>query len=80
MKANQLPPQFPSRESKRKFRVVKKGSIIVWPSEAPEIIRYAEKDEILLGRAKNYDKPNYVAIIQDGDEAYIEENCVVLAD
>lgn len=80
MKANQLPPQFPTRESKRKFQVAKKCSIIVWPSEAPEIIRYAEAGEILLGRAKNYDKSNYVAIVQDGDEAYIEENCVVSAD
>ncbi len=80
MKANQLPPRFPIRESKREFRVTKKCSIIVYPSEAPEIIRYADAGEILLGRAKNDDKSNYVAIIQDGDEAYIEANCVVSAD
>lgn len=80
MKANQLPPQFPIRESKRKFRVAKKCPIIVWPCENPEIIRYAEEGEILSGRAKNYDKSEYVAIFQDGDEAYIEKNFVVSDD
>lgn len=76
MKANQLPPQFPVRESKRKVRVYKKCPIIVWPCENPEIIRYAEEGEVLIGRTKNLDKSEYVAIIQDGDDAYLEKSCV----
>lgn len=80
MKANQLPSQLPLRESKRKLRVVKKGPIIVWPCENPEIIRYAEEGEMLLGRTQNHDKPDYFAIIQDGDYAYIAKDVVVLTD
>lgn len=80
MKANQLPSQFPLRENKRKFRVVKKGPIIVWPYENPEIIRYAEEGEILLGRTKNNDESECFAIFQDGDNAYIAEDLVVLTN
>ncbi|GAG07937.1 unnamed protein product, partial [marine sediment metagenome] len=80
MKANQLPSQYPSRKSKRKFRAVKKGAIIVWPCENPEVIRYAEEGEILIGCTQNRDNPNYITIIQDGDDAYIEKNSVVLTD
>jgi len=80
MKINQLPSQFPLRESKRKFRVVKKGPIIVWPYENPEIIRHAEEGEILLGRTQNNDESEYFAIFQDGDDAYIAKDFVVLTD
>ena len=80
MKANQLPSQYPSREIKRKFRVVKKGAIIVWPCENPEVIRYAEEGETLISCTQNRDKSDYITIIQDGDDAYIEKNLVVLTD
>lgn len=80
MKANRLPSRYPLRESKRKYQVVKRGAIIVWPGENPEVIRYAEKGETLEGSTQNRDRSNYIAIIQDGDDAYIEKDLVVLND
>lgn len=81
MKANQLPPRFPTiEEAKRKLRVTKKCPIIVWPCEDPEIIRYAEEGEILVGRAERFDKSDYIAIVQDGDDAYIKEDGVSSVD
>lgn len=80
MKNNQLPPRFPIQEPERQLRVIEKSAVIVWPCEDPEIIRYAEKGEILQGRSKKQDKPNYIAIIQDEDDAYIEKDAVVSVD
>ena len=80
MKTNQLPPRFPIIEAKRKLRVTKECTIIVWPCEDPEIIRYAEEGEIVIGRAEHFDKSNYIAIVQDDDSAYIEGDGVLLVD
>ena len=80
MKNNQLPPRFPIQEPERQLRVIEKSALIVWPCDDPEIIRYAEKGEILQGRSKKQDKPNYIAIIQDDDDAYIEKGAVVSVD
>lgn len=80
MKTNQLPPRFSIIEGKRKFRVTQKCPIIVWPCEDPEIIRYVEEGETLIGGAEHFDKPDYVAIIQDDDNAYIKGDGVLPVD
>lgn len=80
MKNNQLPPRYPIQEPNRKFRVIEKCDVIVWPSKKLEIIRQAEVGELLLGRAKNFDTSDYIAVIQDGDDAYVKKDAVVSFD
>ena len=80
MKANQLPSKYPIRDSKNRLRVIKKGPIIVWPCENPEIIRYAQEGEILSSHTQKPDKPEHYAILQDGDNAYISKEFVVQSD
>ena len=76
MKANQLPSQYPPKDGKRKFRILKKSAIIVWPCDNPEVIRYAEEGETLSGSEQRHDKSEYIAIFQDGDIAYISKDFV----
>jgi hypothetical protein len=86
MKSNHLPPQHTSHirdEVSRQLQTVRKCAVIVWPSEDPEVIRLAEKGEILEGQVRRHDRYNksdYVAIIQDGDTAYIEKDGVISLD
>jgi len=80
MKTNQFPTSSSLRESKRYFRVVKRVPIIVWPCDKPEVIRYAEEGESLIGGAQHRDKSEHYAILQDSDDAYIAKDCVEVTD
>ena len=59
----------------RKFLVVNSDEIIAYPifqnGPEKEVIRTASIDEILVGNLKHRDKSGYIAIIQDGEIAYI---------
>lgn len=81
---NRLPPRFPVQEPKRKFQIVKRCDVIVWPCENPEIIRQADVGEILYGWARSQvrdsDTTDYVAIVQDFDDAYVKKDAVISFD
>ena len=72
IKNNRLPSVYPMQEPERRFKVLKRSPIIVWPSKDIEIIRYAEVGETLLARSEKYDTPEYIAIIQNGDDAFVQ--------
>lgn len=80
MKANKLPSRYPDQEPVRKFKVIKEGSIIVWPGDEQEIIRSAEIGEILPARHERNDKEGYTAIILDGDDAFMKSACVTIVN
>ena len=80
IKSNRLPLIYHRQEPKRRFKVLKSSPIIFWPSKHIEIIRYAEVGEILLALSEKYDKPDYVAIIQDEDYAFVQRNSVTPSD
>ncbi len=80
MKANKLPSMYPFQEPVRKFKVVKKSPIIVWPGDGQEIIRHTEIGEIFSARHERNDKAEHVAIIFDGDDAFVESTCVTAAN
>lgn len=75
MKANKLPSKYPVKESLQKIEVIKECPIIVWPGNEPEIIRVTEIGEIFYARPERSDKAAHIAIILDGDVAYIEKAC-----
>lgn len=64
----------------RKFLVVNNDEILAYPilnnSLEKEVIRTASINEVLLGNLRHRDKSGYIAIIQDGDIAYIREESV----
>ena len=80
IKNNQLPSRLPVRKPERKFRVVKKCDVIVWPCKNLEVIRQAEEGEIILGRSSKQDKEDHIAVFQDGDDAYIKSDALVAID
>ncbi|UCE18620.1 MAG: hypothetical protein JSV84_17510 [Gemmatimonadota bacterium] len=61
----------------RKFEVLKDTDIIVYPDgESVEIIRRAEKGEILSGFHESHDIEGYIAILQDNERAYLAKDAV----
>jgi hypothetical protein len=79
MKANKLPSRYPAQDPVRKFKVIKECRIIVWPGDDQEIIRSTEVGEILYARHERNDKAGHIAIILDGDDAFVESACVTVA-
>lgn len=77
LKQNEAVKEISPSKAKRRFQVVEKCDIIVWPRDNSEIIREAEVGEILSGKADYYDKPNFFAVLQDYDDAFVEKNAVV---
>lgn len=59
------------------YRVVQKGSMVVRPGKEPiEEIREVESGEELLGWYRNSGFQGFVAVLQDGDCAYVSETCL----
>jgi hypothetical protein len=63
-------------------RVVRKGPIIVWPGDknGDETIREVELGAELIGYNEKFDKPGYIAIVQDDECAFIASECVERSD
>lgn len=80
MKANKLPSRYPGQKPVRKFEVIKEGPIIVWPGDDQEIIRSTEIGEILYARHERSDRADHIAIILDGDDAFVESACVTVVN
>lgn len=60
-----------------RYKVIKQSPILTGKiCQDPEHIRNADTDEILTGYFKNHNISGYVAILQDDEIAYIEENAV----
>jgi hypothetical protein len=76
LKQNETLKEIPASKPKKKYRVVEKCDVIVWPCEQPEIIRKTEVGEILNGRADCYDKPDFFSVLHDGDGAYVKKSAV----
>jgi len=78
MKANKLPSRYPDQKAVRTFKVIKEGSIIVWPGNDQEIIRSTEIGELLSARHERNDLGEHIAIILDGDDAFVKSACVTI--
>jgi hypothetical protein len=74
-----LPTSFRIKLPERRFKVLHDCDIIVWPSNEPEVIRQAKAGEILQGYYENFDKPDYIAITQDDESAYVKRVCLEIA-
>jgi hypothetical protein len=79
MKANKLPLRYLAQNPVRKIRVIKECPIKVRPGDNQEIIRSTEIGEILYARHEKYDREGHIAIILDGDDAFVEGVCVTVA-
>lgn len=66
------------RPETSRFRVVRKGPIIVWPGDknGDETIREVELGAELVGYDEKLNQPDYVAIVQDDECAFISSQCV----
>ena len=80
MLSNQLSLRYAMLKCERKYKTTQETPIIVWPCDNPEIIKLANKGEIISATRESLDKPGYIAIIQDEDVAYIEKVAVVELD
>lgn len=76
MRNNKIPPRFPYRVKKRSFRVKKSSTIRTYYDSDSEVIRDAKIGEILAARDTREDIHEYIAILQDGDTAYILSEAV----
>ena len=76
MKKNGAHPRRPTTYvSDLRFKVIESCPVIVWPSKDPEVVRKAEKGEILFGRGGHAEE-GYRAIVEDDDEFYVPESAV----
>ena len=75
MKQNKSPSELLDEKPERKFRVIGKCDVIIHPDD-DEIIRQAEIGEILFGMSERKDMDDNVAIIQDGERAYVRKEAL----
>lgn len=71
-----LPPDHSIAFPEKKYRVVQDTNVIVWPCEDPEVIRAAIAEELLPSYYEIYHQPGFIAIVQDDDIAFVNNNDV----
>jgi hypothetical protein len=77
MQQYKLPTKFRIELPERRFKVLYDCDIVVYPFEkTPEVIRQAKAGEVLQGYYENYDIKNYIAILQDDEPAYVNNEAL----
>lgn len=72
------PPR--SRRSDSKYRAIAPTPLVVLPGPDPEVIRTVTVGEHLDGRRTSYEQDGYIAVWDDGEQAYVEADAVALED
>ncbi len=73
MQEYRLPPDHQIPFPEKKYKILRDTNVLVYPSKEPELIRRATQGEILSSYYDRYNKPGFVAIVQDDEIAFVED-------